>query len=227
MFNKAVLNKTAPQPALECWVQGSEPEFKEMHGSVILIEVIQVNCPGCFVHALPEAIRLHKTYATHGLKVFAIATAFEDFHHNTLNNLQRLLQQGELIGEALNQLGKAGFLDDSTGKLQLPYTIPFSVAMDKLLLNKNKADQCTIDKFILAQVPDFHEKQWLPETKQSIYQQAENHLNKRQYRALTFDMFNLQGTPSSILIDKKGILRAVLFGAVNTLEHQVEILLDE
>ena len=94
--------------------------------------MIQVNCPGCFIHALPETIRLHETYATQGLKIFAIATAFEHFEHNTLNNLQGLLQQGELQGEPLSQLGKAGFLENN----RLPYSIPFSVAMDKLVKNE-------------------------------------------------------------------------------------------
>jgi hypothetical protein len=73
--------------------------ISKLTGQVILIEVIQVNCPGCFIHALPETIRLHETYKPQGLKVFAIVTAFEHFEHNTLNNLQRLLSTGELQGD--------------------------------------------------------------------------------------------------------------------------------
>ncbi len=224
---KAILNEAAPQPEIDCWVQGGEPDICEMNGSVILIEVIQVNCSGCFVHALPEVIRLHEAYAAHGLKVFAIATAFEHFHHNTLNNLQRLLQEGELIGDPLIQLTEAGFLDDSTGKYRLPYSIPFSVAMDKLVKNESQVNEETIEQFIIGQIPDFHEKQWSPEKQQSIYQQAETYLENLKYRALTFDLFGLQGTPSSILIDKKGLLRQVSFGSVNSLQDQVKKLLNE
>ena len=112
----AIINKPAPQPEIECWVQGAEPPLSELAGQVILIEMIQVNCPGCFLHALPEAIRLHEKYQSQGLKVFAIATAFEHFAQNTLENLQDLLQHGELIGDPLHQLGKAGFLEDTFGK---------------------------------------------------------------------------------------------------------------
>lgn len=224
---KAVINKTAPQPEIECWVQGSEPELSELHGKVILIEVIQVNCPGCFIHALPEVIRLHENYAAQGLKVFAIATAFEHYQYNTLNNLQRLLQHGELIGDPLSQLSKAGFLDDSTGTLKLPYTIPFSVAMDKLVKNENKVNAAAIEQFIIRQIPDFHNREWDENRKQSIYAQAEAHLKNKQYHALTFEMYQLQGTPSTILIDKKGILRHVSFGAVNTLEDDIKQLLPE
>ena len=223
MSHKAAIDKPAPQPDIECWAQGHEPEIRDLAGQVILIEVIQVNCPGCFVHALPEAIRLHEIYQPQGLKVFAIATAFEHFEHNTLNNLQRLLQQGDLIGDPLFQLDKAGFLEDK----KLPYSIPFSIAMDKLVKNDQSIDDTAIEQFIISQIPDFHKKFRDDEKKQSIYQQAETHLRNKQYHALTFEMYQLQGTPSSILIDKSGLLRQVSFGATNTLESDIRQLLDQ
>ncbi len=223
LSNKAELNQAAPQPEIECWVQGHEPAINELSGQVILIEVIQVNCPGCFVHALPEAIRLHENYETQGLKVFAIATAFEHFEHNTLNNLQRLLQQEELIGDPLFQLGKAGFLENN----KLPYKIPFSVAMDKLVETTPDIDQASINRFILGQIPDFHQGTLSDQQKQSIYQQAETYLKSRTHSALTFEMYGLQGTPSSILIDKKGVLRKVLFGLSSGLEADIQALLEE
>jgi len=219
----AKINQPAPQPEIECWAQGYEPPIHELTGQVILIEVIQVNCPGCFVHALPEVLRLHESYASHGLKVFALATAFEHFEHNTLNNLQRLLQHGELIGDPLYQLEKAGFLDNK----KLPYDIPFSVAMDKLVKNEVETTEKNINQFILSQIPDFHHGDLSDERKLAIYQQAEAYLTSKTYSALTFEMYQLQGTPSSILIDKKGILRKLSFGAVNTLETDIQQLLNE
>ncbi len=223
MTTIAHINKTAPQPEIECWAQGFEPPVNELADQVILIEVIQINCPGCFIHALPEVIRLHETYVSQGLKVFAIATAFEHFEHNTLNKLQGLLSTGELQGDPLSQLGKAGFLENN----KLPYSIPFSVAMDKLVKNEANVDEEQINQFILSQIPDFHQAEWDEKRKQSIYQQAEAYLNTKTYSALTFEMYQLQGTPSSILIDKKGILRQVSFGAVNKLETDIQQLLDE
>jgi hypothetical protein len=218
-----LIGNPAPQPDIESWVQGHEPLLNELTGQVILIEVIQVNCPGCFVHALPEAIRLHETYRSQGLKVFAIATAFEHFEHNTLNNLQRLLQQGELIGDPLFQLDKAGLLDNQ----RLSYSIPFSVAMDKLVKNESGTSENEVNQFILSQIPDFFDDQLSEERKQSIYQQAENYLKAKTYNALTFEMYQLQGTPSTILIDKKGILKRVSFGISNDLETDIQKLLDE
>ena len=220
---KAIINQTAPQPELECWVQGHEPDLDAMAGQVILIEVIQVNCPGCFVHALPETIRLHETYASKGLKVFVIATAFEHFEHNTLNNLERLLQDGDLQGDPLAQLSKADFLIDG----KLPYKIPFSVAMDKLEVTNGEVDERDIKQFILSQIPDFFENEWSDERRQGIFQQAKIHLNNKKFSASTFETYQLQGTPSSILIDKKGILKQVSLGAVNQLEEQMTTLLNE
>jgi hypothetical protein len=223
MKSTALIGQPAPQPEIDSWVQGHELSLDESTDQVILIEVIQVNCPGCFIHALPEAIRLHETYQSQGLKVFAIATAFEHFEHNTLNNLQRLLQYGEMQGDPLTQLNDANFLDDN----KLPYAIPFSVAMDKLVKNDATATEEAIEQFILSQIPDFHQGKFSDTRKQEIYQRASSHLNDKVYNALTFEMYQLQGTPSTILIDKKGILRQVAFGAVNKLEAEIKQLLNE
>ncbi len=219
----AIIGMPAPQPEIECWVQGHEPNLNELTGQVILIEVIQVNCTGCFIVALPDAIRLHEAYESQGLKVFAIATAFENFEHNTLNNLKRLLQHGELQGDPLAQLSDADFLEDN----KLPYSIPFSVAMDKLIKNDADATEPAIEQFILSQIPDFHQGQFTDSRKQEIHQRAKTHLDAKIYNALTFEMYKLQGTPSNILIDKKGKLRQVSFGADDNLERQIQSLLDE
>jgi len=218
-----MINKPAPQPEIECWIQGSEPKISELAGQVLLIEVIQVNCPGCFVHALPEAIRLHENYGPQGLKVFAIATAFEDFEQNTLINLQRLLHDGELQGDPLFQLARAGYLEDG----KLPYSIPFSVAMDKLVKNDIDASEKAVNRFILSQIPDFFNTELSEERRQAIYQQAEDYLRAKTFSAGTFEMYRLQGTPSTILIDKKGLLRQTSFGVASTLETDIQQLLKE
>ena len=79
----------------------------------------------------------------------------------------------------------------------------------------------------LSQIPDFFQGTLSEKDKQSIYQQAESYLNKKTYNALTFETYQLQGTPSSILIDKKGMLRQVSFAAVKQLEEKIKALLKE
>jgi hemoglobin-like flavoprotein len=62
-----------------------------------LLLVFQVNCPGCFVYALPLAARLHDQYGDR-VNVLGLSTAFEDFSLNTLTNTRRLLESGEVVG---------------------------------------------------------------------------------------------------------------------------------
>ncbi len=62
-----------------------------------LLLVFQVNCPGCFVYALPLAARLHDHYGDR-VNILGLSTAFEDFDLNTLDNTHRLLATGEVVG---------------------------------------------------------------------------------------------------------------------------------
>ena len=44
---------------------------------------------------------------------------------------------------------------------------------------------------------------------------------------IAFEKFSLQGTPSTILVDRKGILRDVSFGQSTNVEALIQKLLDE
>ena len=80
-------------------------------GNVVLVEVFQVNCPGCFTNGIPQAIDLHIKYYHDGLRVLGVATAFEDFDKNTSDNLKLLLTSGEVIGETRTVLADTGACD--------------------------------------------------------------------------------------------------------------------
>ena len=47
------------------------------------------------------------------------------------------------------------------------------------------------------------------------------------YHAQTFELFDLKGTPSHILVDKQGLLRDCVFGTHPDLEERVRELLRE
>ena len=49
----------------------------------------------------------------------------------------------------------------------------------------------------------------------------------KKYTAETFENYQLRGTPSTILIDKSGILRGKWFGSGFGLETEIENLLNE
>ena len=103
---KARIGQKAPLFLVSDWVQGEPANFDQLTGRVVLLEVFQVNCPRCFLHALPQAVDLYQRYSDKGLTVLGIATAFEDFDKNTLENLQRLAKYRQVIGETLAMLNQ-------------------------------------------------------------------------------------------------------------------------
>ena len=192
--------------AIDTWVQGSPLTMENLIGSVVLVEVFQVNCPGCFLYALPKAIQLHDTFQDKGLVVIGLATAFEDYDKNTLDNLRRLVETGEVIGETLKALARQDLLTD--GKLD--WRLPFPVGMDRVVSDHEPVTDERVLQAARNFVPEFEE--FTEGKKQTILKQVKNYLQKKTMKAETFERFSLQGTPSSILFDRKGKVRDVSFG---------------
>ncbi len=59
MVMSAVIGEKAPNFGVSEWVQGAPTNFEQERGRIVLLEVFQVNCPGCFLYAIPEAIDIH------------------------------------------------------------------------------------------------------------------------------------------------------------------------
>jgi hypothetical protein len=218
---KARLGEKAPLLSVSDWVQGEAANFDRLIGNVVLVEVFQVNCPGCFLYALPQAVDLYRKYSQQNLTILGVATAFEDFELNNLNNLVRLLEKGEVVGETRRALSQQGQLTAN----RMSFRIPFPVAMDRLRPRQNEITQEDIAAFINDSIPNF---QQLPEShQQKIWHQAQHYLQSLEYHAETFQTFDLKGTPSHILVDKQGVLRDCAFGAQPDLEAHVLALLNE
>jgi hypothetical protein len=187
---------------------------------VVIVEVFQVNCPGCFLYSIPETIDIYRKYNDKGLTVLGIATAFEDFDKNNLENLQKLLSTGEIIGETYRAFSSIGQLNDEN---KLPYRIPFPVAMDMLVKHSGPLTQSKIMDFIEANIPSF--RSYPEKDKQALIERVKQYLQSKEYSAKTFEEYALRGTPSIILIDRKGILRGTYFGSNGYLEGAVEELI--
>jgi hypothetical protein len=220
-LTKARIGQKAPLFSVSDWVQGGPTNFDQLTGRVVLVEVFQVNCPGCFLYALPQAIDFQQRYSSIGLTVIGISTAFEDFDINTLENLVKLVNNGEVVGETLHRLNQHEVLE----KGHLPYRIPFPLAMDRLIKQDGEVSEDNITAFIDEQLPNFEEQ---PETyREKVLEQVRTYLQKLEYHAQTFEMYKLKGTPSHILVDKQGILRDCAFGLHPELEKQIQDLLLE
>ena len=215
------IGQKAPNFAVSDWVQGAPTNFDQEKDHIVLVEVFQVNCPGCFMHALPEAINIYNKYKDEGVRVIGIATAFEDYDKNTLDNLKMLVQTGEVIGETKSALSMNGQLE--SGKL--PYKIPFPLAMDKLTKIDGKVSDEKIMQFVYGQIPEFDSQS--EEYRKQIIQRVRDYMKSKEYSAETFEKFALQGTPSMILVDRKGILRNVSFGQSGNVDAIIQKLLSE
>lgn len=214
------IGNKAPNLKVSEWVQGKPTNIDKEINNVILVEVFQVNCPGCFIYGIPDAIEIYRKYNKRNVTVLGIATAFEDFDKNTLENLKLLLFTGEVIGETRNAFSQYGQLIE--GK-KLPYKIPFPIAMDSLKKESNVFTEGTVMDFIESNVPDF--RSYSESDKSVLINRAKQYLKAKQYSAETFEEYGLRGTPSSILIDKKGIVRQINFGAKGSLDDVIKDLL--
>ena len=215
------IGEKSPNLKISKWVQGMDTNFDKEGDNVKLVEVFQVNCPGCFIYGIPEAINIYNKYKSEGLTVLGLATAFEDYDKNTLENLELLLTTGEVIGDARQGLSQYNQLND--GKLQ--YKIPYPVAMDSLVKEEGGPSQEKMTGFINNQIPNFDSQP--QEYKDKIYERVKEYFKSKEFSAETFEMFSLQGTPSTILVDRKGILRDVSFGQNPNLEATIQKLISE
>ena len=218
----ATIGEKVPNFGVSEWVQGAPTNFDQEKDKVVLLEVFQVNCPGCFMNAIPEAINIYNKYKDEGVRVLGLATAFEDFDKNTLENLKMLAETGEVIGETRAALSTYGQLKEGN---KLSFKIPFPLGMDKLTKTSGEINQDKIMQFIYPQIPDFDSQP--DEYKKQIIERVKNYMKSKEYSAETFENFALQGTPSTILVDRKGILRDVSFGQSGHIESMIQKLLNE
>ena len=215
------IGEKAPNIKVSKWVQGMPTNFDNEKDQIVVVDVFQVNCPGCFLYSIPEAIELYKKYHSEGVTFLGVATAFEDYDKNTLENLELLLKSGEVVGDTKQGLSQYGKLVDG----KLPYKIPFPVGMDSLVKESGEISESRIKNFIDNQIQDFDSQ---PEDyKNQIIQRVRDYLKSKEYSAETFEEYSLQGTPSTIVVDRKGILRDVSFGQNGRLEPLIQSLLNE
>ena len=103
--------------------------------------------------------------------------------------------------------------------------IPYPLGMDNLTKTSGEISQEKIMQFIYSQIPEFDSQP--QDYKNQIIQRVKDHMKSKEYSAETFEKFSLQGTPSTILVDRKGILRDVSFGQSGHVGALIQKLLNE
>ena len=216
------IGSKAPNLQISKWVQGTSTNIDQLAGNVVVLEVFQVNCPGCFLYGIPHAISLYEKFKNKNVKILGVATAFEDYDKNTLQNLELLLSDNQVIGETFKALKQHGKLVDGN---KLYYKIPFPVAFDKVIKMPFDVSDKMIFDFIDTYFPDF--STFSDKDKADLIDKVRNYLQNKEFSASTFETYRLRGTPSSVVIDKEGILRYSFFGSEGYLEGAVNELLNQ
>ena len=140
------INELAPDLEVSEWVQGEPSNISLQKGKVIIVKVFQVNCPGCFSAGFPEILDAQQKFSDEPVIFWGLATAFEDFQLNNLENLKKLISHGVVVGETLYTLGSQGMLENN----RLSYTIPFPVAWDNIIAADPSNGQPLADYFWLS-----------------------------------------------------------------------------
>ena len=122
------INEPAPDLDISEWVQGKPSNIGQEKGRNIVIIVFQVNCPGCFNAGFPEFLESYRKFNNKPILFWGLATAFEHFQWNNLENLKKLIDQGEVVGDTFYSLNNQGMLEGN----YLSYKIPFPIARDKI-----------------------------------------------------------------------------------------------
>ena len=169
-----VIGQKAPNLKISKWVQGMDTNFDKEGDNIVLVEVFQVNCPGCFMYGIPEAIEIHNKYKADGVTVLGVATAFEDFDKNTLANLELLVNTGEVVGETQKMLSQYGQLQDNKMKFKIPYPI----AMDSLIKQTDDVSKEKMDAMIKNQIPDFDSQS--EDYKNKIYERVKAYFASKE-----------------------------------------------
>lgn len=180
-----------------------------------LLLIFQVNCPGCFTHALPLFNELFEQYKNQ-LGFLALSTAFEDFDINTKENTKALLEKGELVGETKKMLNQYG-------KEKLPYPIHFPVAMDEKM---KTPDKNSVIENICYLNPDF--QIWPDYDKNLMRERISEYLDQQSEISLTFTSNQLKGSPTLVLLNEKSELLQSWFGHVQKemITEKIQIFID-
>jgi peroxiredoxin len=148
-FGLDPLGQPAPPWTTREWFGiDSAVQLTDLRGKVVVLHAFQMLCPACVHHGLPQAQRIHATFAAQDVAVIGLHTVFE--HHT-----------------AMTPVSLQAFVHE--------YRIRFPVGVD---------------------APSIDAHNPIPVTMQA---------------------YGMQGTPSLMLIDRKGRLRQHTFGAVEDL----------
>jgi Redoxin len=75
--------ETAPELEIAVWLNTPAPlSLAGLRGRVVVLHAFQMLCPGCVLHGIPQAQRIHQLFAADDVQVIGLHTVFE--HHEAM-----------------------------------------------------------------------------------------------------------------------------------------------
>ena len=180
-------------------------EFKPKKLNLLI--VFQVNCPGCFVHAIPMAATLYEELKDN-IGFFSLSTAFEDFELNTIENTEKMLDEGEMVGETRRALLQRGIE-------KYPVKINFPVMFDLMEAPQN----FMTESFIISASEKIENYDLLPsQKKKELAEQLYKYYSSHEKMGYSFIANMMKGTPTWIIFDKDMNIIDQKFGHVDKAE---------
>ncbi len=82
-----------PWSTAEWFNTGEAIQLANLRGRVVVLHAFQMLCPGCVHHGLPQAQRVHASFASAGVAVIGLHTVFEHHAAMTPVSLQAFLHE--------------------------------------------------------------------------------------------------------------------------------------
>ena len=75
--------QVAPELDATAWFNAPAAlHLAHLRGRVVVLHAFQMLCPGCILHGIPQAQRIHNLFAQDGVQVIGLHTVFE--HHEAM-----------------------------------------------------------------------------------------------------------------------------------------------
>ena len=75
----------APEIEASRWINTVAPmPLSGLRGRVVVLHAFQMLCPGCVLHGVPQAQRIHNLFAANDVRVIGVHTVFE--HHAAMRS---------------------------------------------------------------------------------------------------------------------------------------------
>ena len=73
-----------PEWDIAQWFNTAQPlRLADLRGQVVLVHAFQMLCPGCVMHAIPQARKAHELCGEQGVAMIGLHTVFE--HHDAMH----------------------------------------------------------------------------------------------------------------------------------------------